>query len=532
MSQDRFATPDRVPASAASRRGRLHRAPWAAICAAGLVGTLAACSAGSSAPGQSPAPSGGTGGAAAGGQLRVGMVAEPAGLDFTTADGAAIPQALLTNVYQGLVTMNAEGEIKPQLASSWTVSPDRKTYTFELVPNAKFTNGDAFDANDAVFSINRVKKDWTTSLAKAMEVVAEAKAVSPTQLEVRLTKPSNDWLFRMTTRIGAMFSESGVDKLATETVGTGPYTLDTWNRGDSLTLKRNEGYWGEKPFFDSVKLAYFKDPTALNNALLTGTIDVVSTVQAPDTLAQFENNPKYEIIEGTTNGEVVLSMNNAKAPFDDPKVRMAARHALDRQAILDTCWAGRGALIGSMVPPTDPWYEDLTGVAPFDLAKSKALLTEAGKTNPAVRLRVPSLPYATACGQVVKSQLDQAGFKVTLDQLEFPAAWLTSVFKGGDYEMSIVAHVEPRDLPAVFGNPDYYIHYKNPALAPLLAAADAGDEAAQTENMKKAARLLSEDAASDWLFLLPNLMVADASISGLPKNLITESFDLTGLRRS
>ncbi len=532
MSQDRTAATSRVRSHDRARGRSGVRAPLAALCAAGLVTTLAACSAGQSTQGQ-PAPSGaGTSGGSAGGQLRVGMVAEPAGLDFTTADGAAIPQALLTNVYQGLVTMDAEGQIKPQLATSWTVSPDRKTYTFELVPNAKFTNGDAFDASDAAFSINRVKKDWTTSLAKAMDVVADAKAVSPTKLEATLSKPSNDWLFRMTTRIGAMFSESGVDKLATETVGTGPYTLDTWNRGDSLTLKRNDAYWGDKPYFDSVKLAYFKDPTALNNALLTGTIDVVSTVQAPDTLAQFENNPKYQIIEGTTNGEVVLSMNNAKAPFDDAKVRMAARHALDRKALLETCWAGRGTLIGSMVPPTDPWYEDLTGVAPFDLAKSKALLAQASKTNPAVRLRLPSLPYATACGQVVKSQLEQAGFKVTLDQLEFPAAWLTSVFKGGDYEMSIIAHVEPRDLPAVFGNPDYYIHYKNPALAPLLAAADSGDEAAQKENMKKAARLLSEDAASDWLFLLPNLMVADATITGLPKNAITESFDLTTLRRS
>ncbi|MDO5712276.1 MAG: ABC transporter substrate-binding protein, partial [Micrococcales bacterium] len=474
--------------------------------------------------------SGSTG--SAGGALRVGMVAEPASLDFTTSDGAAIPQALLTNVYQGLVMMDGAGQIQPSLATSWTVSPDRKTYSFELVPNAKFTNGDSFDAEDAAFSINRVKKDWTTSLAKAMDVVSEVKAVSPTRLEVTLSKPSNDWLFRMTTRIGAMFSQSGVDKLATQTVGTGPYTLDSWNRGDSLTLKRNDNYWGAKPYFDSVKLAYFKDPTALNNALLTGTIDVVSTVQAPDTLAQFEGNPKYQIIEGTTNAEVVLSMNNARAPFNDVKVRQAARSAIDHKALLDTCWAGRGTLIGSMVPPTDPWYEDLTGIAPFDLAKAKSLLASVGTPNPVVRLRLPSLPYATACGQVVKSQLEQAGFKVSLDQLEFPAAWLTTVFKGSDYDMSIIAHVEPRDLPAVFGNPDYYIHYKNPELTKLLAAADTGDEAAQKDNMRKAARLISQDAASDWLFLLPNLMVADASITGLPKNAITESFDLTALRRS
>lgn len=511
----------------AHRRPNRATLACAALATASLV--LAACSAGETSSGQ-PGTPGAT--AASGGTLTVGLVAEPASLDFTTSDGAAIPQALLTNVYEGLVKQDEEGQIVPGLARSWTVSDDRLTYTFDLVPDATFTNGDTFDASDAVFSINRVKSDWTTSLAKAMDVVAEAKALSPTQLQVTLSHPSNDWLFRMTTRIGAMFSESGVDQLATTTVGTGPYTLDAWNRGDSLTLKRNPNYWGQAPFFDQVRLAYFRDPTALNNALLTGTINVVSTVQAPETLAQFENNPKYRIVEGTTNGEVVLSMNNARAPFDKVQVRQAARAAIDHQALLDTCWAGRGTLIGSMVPPTDPWYEDLTGVAPHDLDKAKSMLAEAGTPNPAVRLRLPSLPYATACGQVVKSQLEQAGFRVTIDSLEFPAAWLTNVFQGGDYEMSMVAHVEPRDLPAVFGNPDYYIHYENPELATLLKAADEGDEAAQIENMKKAARLISEDAASDWLFLMPNLMVSDVDISGLPKNAITESFDLTTLRRS
>lgn len=514
---------------------RSFRSRAVSFVAAGAVTlALGACSAGASTQGRQPAPGGtgtGQGSQQAGGQLRVGMVAEPASLDFTTSDGAAIPQALLTNVYEGLVKLDENGQIVPGLASRWTVSSDRQTYTFELQQGATFTNGDRFDADDAVFSINRVKNDWTTSLAKAMDVVAEAKAVSPTRLQVTLSKPSNDWLYRMTTRIGAMFSQSGVDNLATTTIGTGPYTLDNWNRGDSLNLRRNPDYWGQAPYFDSVKLAYFKDPTALNNAMLTGSIDVVSTVQAPETLTQFEGNEKYNIIEGTTNGEVVLSLNNARAPFDQKEIRQAARHAIDHESLLDTCWAGRGTLIGSMVPPTDPWYEDLTGVAPYDVNKAKQLLAQAGTANPAVRLRLPSLPYATACGQVVKSQLEQAGFRVTLDQLEFPAAWLTTVFNGGDYEMSIISHVEPRDLPTVFGNPDYYTHYSNPQLTTVLEAADTGDEAAQTQNMKKAARLLSEDAAGDWLFLLPNLMVSDASITGLPKNAVSESFDLTTLRR-
>jgi peptide/nickel transport system substrate-binding protein len=492
--------------------------------AAVLAASAAACSAGSGTSGSGSSPGGDQ-------SLTVGLVAEPASLDFTTTDGAAIPQVLLGNVYNGLVKQDEAGKIVPDLAKSWTVSPDRKTYTFSLVDNAKFTNGAAFTAADAVFSINRVKTAWTTSLKSAMDVVAAAKAVSPTELQVTLSAPSNGWLFRMTTRVGAMFSQTGIDKLATDPVGTGPYKFGSWKRGDSIVLQRNDAYWGTKPFFNQVTLKYFKDPTALNNALLTGTINVISTVQAPEALTQFTSNSKYQVIEGTTNGEVVLSFNNSRPVFKDLRVRQAIRQAIDHKALLDTCFAGRGKLIGSMVPPTDPWYEDLTSVAPYDKVKATAELKAAGAAGATLRLRLPTLPYATSCGQVVKSQLEQVGLKVTIDQLEFPAAWLTTVFKNADYDMSIIAHVEPRDLGAVF-NAKYYTRYDDPTLVGLLAAADSGDEAAQTDNMKKAARRISEQAAADWLFLLPNLMVADKNLTGLPTNAITESFDLTRLARS
>lgn len=487
---------------------------------------MASCSAGSSTSGDT---SGNT--KTQDQSLTIGLVAEPASLDFTKTDGAAIPQLLLDNVYDGLVKLDNSGKIVPDLAKSWTVSPDRTTYTFDLVAGAKFTNGAPFTADDAVFSIDRVKSDWTISLKAGMDVVKEAKAVSPTQLQVTLTQPSNSWLYKMTTRIGAMFSKTGVDALATAPVGTGPYKFGTWKRGDSITLTRNDGFFGEKPFFKNVTFKYFKDPTALNNALLTGSINVIGTVQAPESLAQFTGNDKYQVIEGTTNGEVVLSFNNSKAPLNDLRVRQAVRYAIDHQALLDTCWAGRGKLIGSMVPPTDPWYEDLTGMYPHDVAKAKALLADAGKTGVRLRLRLPTLPYATSCGQVVKSQLEQAGFRVDIDQLEFPAAWLTTVFKNADYDMSIVAHVEPRDMGAVF-NPTYYTRYDDPTFAKYLAQADQGSEADQVEFMKKAARRLSENAAADWLFLLPNLVVADKDITGLPVNAISESLDVTGLARS
>jgi len=494
---------------------------------------LGACSAGSSTSGSSgTAGGGGAGGGGDRTSLTLGLVAEPASLDFTKVDGAAIPQALLTNVYETLVKQDQDGKVVPSLARSWKVSDDRKTYTFDLVDNATFSNGEKFTAADAVFSINNVKTKWTISLKKAMDVVTDAKALSPTQLQVTLARPSNDWLFRMTTRIGAMMSPKGVDALATKPVGTGPFVFDKWNRGDSIVLKANPSYWGTKPGFSTVTLKYFKDPTALNNALLTGTINVVTTVQAPESLKQFSGNDKYQIIEGTTNGEVVLSFNNSRAPLNDVKVRQAIRTAIDHKALMDTCWAGKGTLIGSMVPPTDPWYEDRTGDFPFDQAKAKTLLAESGNATPTLRLRIPNLPYAVACGQVVKSQLEQVGIKVNLDQLEFPAAWLQTVFKDADYDMSIISHVEPRDLAAVFGTSTYYTRYNNPQLQADLAAADAGTAEEQVTDMKKAAKELSQDAAADFLFLLPNLIVADKGVTGLPKNAITESFDLSRLSRS
>ncbi|MDW6056936.1 ABC transporter substrate-binding protein [Streptomyces sp. FXJ1.4098] len=488
---------------------------------------LAACSAGSTADGGGGGKSGKTDDA-----LKIGLNAEPANLDITKTAGAAIPQALLYNVYENLVKVDQSGKIQPQLAKSWSLSKDRKTYTFQLVKDAKFSSGAPFTAEDAKFSIERVKSDWTIAQKSQMDVVDTVQAVSPTELKVTLKEPSNDWLYRMTTRVGVMFSRTGVSKLATAPVGTGPYEVKKWTRGDSITLARRDGYWGSEPHFASVTLKYFKDPTAMNNALLTGTINVIGTMQTPDSLDRFANNSTYKVIEGTTNGEVLLSFNNGSGPLKNLKARQAVRYAIDHKALLDTCWAGRGKLIGSMVPPTDPWYQDLSNQYPYDRDKAKKLLKESGEAGSTLRLRIPTLPYATACGTVVKSQLEQAGFKVKLDQLEFPAAWLSTVFKNGDYDMSIISHLEPRDMQTVFGDKSYYTHYDNPEFRALLKKADRGTQKEQITAMREAARLLSKDAAADWLFLLPNLMVADKDITGLPVDNVSESLDLTGLGRS
>ncbi|MCF6474881.1 ABC transporter substrate-binding protein [Nonomuraea sp. MG754425] len=490
------------------------------IAAGGLLLATAACGGGG----------GGGGGTAATGRaqsLSVGAVAEPANLDFTSTEGAAIPQALLVNVYEGLVKLDQDGKIAPLLAEKWDVSDDRRTYTFTLRDNVTFSSGAPFTADDVVFSLDRVRSDWKLKIKTQLDAVEKTEKKDDSTVVVTLKRPSNGFLYSMATRLGAMFSRTGVADLANKPVGTGPYVLGAWRRGDSLRLDANPSYWGAKPPMPSVTLKYFKDATAMNNALLTGGIDVISSVQAPESLQQFADPARFETVEGSTNGEVVLSMNNSRPPFDDKKVRQAVRHAIDHKALLDTAWAGRGQLIGSMTPPTDPWYEDRTGDYPYDPAKARELL--GGKTYE-VTMRIPNLPYAVNSAQVVKSQLAQVGITAEIEPLEFPARWLDQVFTKADYHLSIINHVEPRDM-GIFADKSYYFRYDNPEFGKLLASADAGTEQEQADDLKQAAKLLSEDAAADWLFLFPNLIVAKKGVTGLPKNAIAESFDFTALAK-
>ena len=117
-----------------------------------------------------------------------------------------------------------------------------------------------------------------------------------------------------------------------------------------------------------------------------------------------------------------------------------------------------------------------------------------------------------------------------MEPLEFPARWLEEVFTNADYEMAIVSHVEPRDI-GIFGNPDYYFRYDSQQVRDLLAEADSGAADEQIEAMKQVARTIAEDAAADWLFLQPNLIVAAADVQGLPQNRVSESLDLTEISR-
>ena len=475
-------------------------------------------------------------------------------LDFTNTGGSAAPGALLTDVYETLVRIDDDGAVVPHLATSWQVSDDRTEYIFQLREDVKFSDGSPFTAETAVFSIGYVQTEWTNGLKSGMDVVAEAEALDDYTLRVQLKHPDSQWLWSMGTTIGAMMSPTGVDALATDPVGTGPLTVESFATGESIRFAPREDYWGN-PAQSPVEVRYFSDAISSINALQSGQVDLVWAMQAPELLDALNEDVNVDI--GTTNGEIIFSMNNQAAPFDDPLVRQAAAFAIDRAAANQVVFSGHATdTAGAPVSPTDPWFDEVIrraahnnsahnntahnnsaqssmaegsgGFYPHNTKRARELLAESSYTGELVTLTVPSLPYATLLAELIYSQLRDVGFQAAVETVEFPAVWLNQVHGAADYQASIIAHLEARDTEHMFGNPDYYLGYDNARVRELFDAARRSEDPAA--EMNEAIAQIMDDAGALTVANLPNIVLSDPAISGIQPTMVTDAINLSSLR--
>jgi peptide/nickel transport system substrate-binding protein len=457
--------------------------------------------------------------------LVVGVTLEPPTLDLTMSDAAGIPQVLLYNVYETLVRMGDDGEIEPLLATSYELLDDGLTYQFDLDPEARFTSGTVVDAAAVKASIDLMSQGTSKLVTAAMEQIESVSVVDADTVAIRLKQPSNFWLYSMTSTPGVIF-DPAINDLANTPMGSGPYTVESWTKGDRITLMRNDSYWAAQPQFKQVSFRYIPDPNAMVSAMLSGGIDVMAEMTSPDALGQFDDANRFTISSGTTNGEIVMGFNHDRPALQDLRVRQAIAYAIDRQALVDATWGGQGQVIGSMSVPTDPYYQDLTGIYPYDPAKARTLLASAGVADLQLALRIPITPYGGPAANDIATHLAEVGITVTVEELDFSSRWLPEVYTDGDYDMTIVAHVEARDI-VNFANPDYYWHYRNPEFADLIDQADHGSSGDFVPTMEQAARLLADDAAAEFLFVFPNLVVCRSGIIGIPRNATSLSFDVS-----
>ena len=448
----------------------------------------------------------------------LGMILEPTSLDPTTASAAAIGEIVHYNVLEGLTKIAMDGAVTPLLADNWYHTPDGKTYTFTLKKGLKFSDGSACDASTVKFSFDRARAPGSTNKAKKAVFDNISSVATPDAHTVILVLNNADALlpFRLGENTATILHPGSAANAATKPVGTGPYKLDSWAKGSAITLTKWDGYRdAAKIKVKKVTFRFINDPAAQVAALLAGDIDGMPRFGALQALKQFQGDKRFVVEVGSTSGKGIVAINNKKAPLNDVRVRRAISHAIDRKAFIDGAQEGLGRPIGSHFAPTDLGYQDLTKVYPYDPEKAKALLKEAGVTTPLnLTLTLPPPAYARKGGEIIAAQLAKVGINAKIENVEW-AQWLSGPFKG-NFDLTIINHVEPLDYATAYADPNYYYGYDSAVFRGLVATlAATSDQKEKGRLWREIQRQLAEDAVNAYVWNPAQVAVFKKGLRGL-----------------
>ena len=448
----------------------------------------------------------------------LGMVLEPPGMDPTVAAAAAIGEIVHYNIFEGLTRIDVNGQVHPLLAESWTLTPDGKTYTFKLRHGVSFSDGSPFDAQAVKFSFERARAPGSTNKARkaVFENISLVSVPNPHTVILVLNNADATLPFRLGENTAVILHPATAAQAATKPVGTGPYLLESWNKGSSVVLAKWDGYrLASTVKMRRVTFRFINDAAAQVAALLAGDIDGMPRFGALQALNQFQANPRFTVEIGNTAGKGILAVNNRRKPFDDVRVRRALAHAIDRQAFIAGAQEGLGRPIGSHFAPTDAGYLDLTGLTPYDPDKARALLREAGVTTPLnVTLTLPPPSYARKGGEIVAAMLAKVGIQAKIENVEW-AQWLSGPFKG-NFDLTLINHVEPLDYATAYADPGYYFGYDSARFRQLVAQLASTREPRTRDTLWKAVqRQIAEDAVNVFLWNPAQVAVARKGLKGL-----------------
>ena len=459
----------------------------------------------------------------------IGMTLEPPGLDPTAGAASSIAEITHYNIYETLTKINADGSVSPLLAESWEVSPDLKTYTFKLRKGVTFHNGEPFNAHTVKFAFDRAAGEKSTNKDKRTYASLTAQVVDDYTVVILNKDIDPDLLFVLGQATAIMVEPKSVDTNATKPIGTGPYKLDAWSKGASITL----GAWPQYRSAGTIRLRrvtfrFISDAAAQVAALLAGDVDVFPRVSARG-IDQFKTNPRYQVVVSGSRAKTIVAINERRKPLDDVRVRRALSAAIDRKAVIAGAAEGLGVPIGSHYVPGAFGYVDTTGVNPYDIEKAKKLLVEAGvKTPLQLTMTLPPTPYARQGGEIVAAQLSKIGVEVKLQNVEW-AQWLSGTYTNKNYDLSIISHVEPFDL-INYTRDDYYWGYKSEKFNKLFEQIKLEARPADRARLLgDAQRMLADDAANVFLYQPQWVTIAAKNVRGLWKDMPVFVNDLSSM---
>jgi ABC-type transport system substrate-binding protein len=456
----------------------------------------------------------GTAGAAT---FRIAIGIDPDSLDPVQTTTTTVGN-VIDYVAETLTAIDESGKVLPQLAESWTVSPSGTEYTFRLRRGVTFHDGTPFDAAAAKWNLDRVADpNVKVPIRQPYVPIERTEAVDPQTVKVTLKYPFAPFLAGLSWSTSAMLSPAGAGKAGNDyknypgIVGTGPYTLGERRKGESITLAAHKGYWGRKPFYDTVVVRIVPEAATRESLLLAGQVDLVILPPVAD-LPALQRNPAVKVLLAPSDRTIFIAANTLK--LKDRRVRQALNHAVDKAAIVkNVLFDSADAMDAPMAPSLFGYCK--VGAYDFDPQKAKRLLAEAGvPAGTRIQLLHPTGRYVQdrEAAQAIAGYLREVGLDAQPTTVDWPTyiATITAPPDRNTTELHLLgwapafldasqqmaqftqaAH-PPRGLATSF--------FTNPEVERLAQAAERElDPGRRAELYCQASKLIWEDAP--WIFL-------------------------------
>ncbi len=434
--------------------------------------------------------------------------------------------SVLEHINETLFSITPDGELEPLLAESIEAVEDNR-YLITLKEGITFSDGEPFNAEVAKATLDWVLDKKKAAPSRFLLVVGgereEVEVVDEYAIEITTATPFAPLPAHLAHGSLAMVSptvlEQGADFMATNVIGTGPYMLKQWDRGEQVVLERNPDYWGDAPAIDELVFRVVQEDGARIVEIESGTVDVAVRVPPAD-IARLEANENVNVEVTPGLRTIYIFFNTTEPPFDDVRVRQAINHAVDKEAIVASLF--ENAALVSTAPFAEPIFGH-SAQTPYEYNPERAreLLAEAGvEEGTTITLHHPTGRYVqdALMADAVRSQLNQVGLNVELATLEWPqyVPFVRQPLEEAEVEMAMLGWGVPTvdadyAMFALFHSSEHPpgfngAFYDNPEVDALLDEARSTlDPEARQAAYDEAIAIVWEDAP--WLFLYSEIQV-------------------------
>jgi ABC-type transport system substrate-binding protein len=355
--------------------------------------------------------------------------------------GTASSGRVLQNIHSGLITIDANFNIVPDLAESFEVSDDGLTYTFRLRPNVMFHNGAMMTSADVKYSFERVRDPATGAVNfEVFNNVASIDTPDDMTVVITMSAVNAPFLSRLAENgAGVVMPVDSGPTQGTNPTGAGPFRFVRYEVGTLVEMARHDEYWAGPAMLDGIEAREITEPTTRLTGLRTGELHMINDIPL-DRVDEIASDPGLQVKTWFPLNFDFINMNHTFEPFQDKRVRIAFDMIIDKQALMQGAIWGQGAVTASPSFPTDPAYNTALVQRPQDIEGAKALLAEAGYPEGSLNITfkaTTNYPYHVESAQILVEWFRMAGVNLTIEQLTW-ADWLSQCWVDRDYQMTMM----------------------------------------------------------------------------------------------